>query len=59
MTSKDRALRLDVHKLHLVALIANARLRNTWANDTLLKVGLEISKLTLSAVYCHYSHILW
>ena len=44
MTSKDRALRLDAHKIHLVALIANAKLRNAWANDMLLKVSVPSAR---------------
>jgi len=38
MTSKDRAIRLEGHKLHVVSLLASARIRNRWASDSLLKV---------------------
>lgn len=38
MTSKDRAVRLEGHKMHVVSLLASARLRNRWASDSLLKV---------------------
>lgn len=38
MTSKDRAIRLEAHKLHVIALLASARIRNRWAGNSLLKV---------------------
>lgn len=40
MTSKDRILRIEVHKLHVIGLLANAKIRNRWANNMLLKVYL-------------------
>jgi xeroderma pigmentosum group C-complementing protein len=40
MTSKDRAIRLEGHKLHVVSLLASARIRNRWASNSILKVGL-------------------
>lgn len=41
MTSKDRALRIEIHKLHVLALLASAKIRNRWATNTLLKVSLD------------------
>ena len=35
----ERLLRIDCHKIHTVALIVNARIRNKWINDPLLHVG--------------------
>jgi xeroderma pigmentosum group C-complementing protein len=35
----ERLLRVDCHKIHTVALIVNARIRNKWINDPLLHVG--------------------
>jgi xeroderma pigmentosum group C-complementing protein len=34
----ERLLRVDCHKAHAVALIANASVRNRWINDELLQV---------------------
>lgn len=34
----ERLLRIDCHKVHTVALIANAAVRNRWINDELLQV---------------------
>lgn len=34
----ERLLRIDCHKAHTVALIANASMRNRWINDELLQV---------------------
>lgn len=39
LTARDRALRLEVHKVHVVALLASASIRNKWCNNSLLKVG--------------------
>jgi len=44
MTSKDRAIRLEGHKLHVVSLLASARIRNRWASDSLLKVRPTLGK---------------
>ncbi|PWN18653.1 Rad4-domain-containing protein [Microstroma glucosiphilum] len=33
LTPRDRAARLDGHKLHVLALLAHAKLRNRWLND--------------------------
>jgi xeroderma pigmentosum group C-complementing protein len=44
MTSKDRAIRLEGHKLHVVSLLASARIRNRWASDGLLKVRLTLEQ---------------
>ncbi|CAD6566755.1 MAG: hypothetical protein TREMPRED_002955 [Tremellales sp. Tagirdzhanova-0007] len=40
MTSKDRAIRLEAHKLHVVALLASVRVRNRWCTHVLLKARL-------------------
>ncbi|KAJ9122302.1 hypothetical protein QFC22_001723 [Naganishia vaughanmartiniae] len=40
VTARDRAIRLEVHKMHVVALLANAALRNKWCSDDLLKARL-------------------
>ncbi|ODN81917.1 hypothetical protein L202_02261 [Cryptococcus amylolentus CBS 6039] len=40
MTARDRALRLEVHKVHVIALLASSSQRNRWCNDTLLKARL-------------------
>ncbi|KAK4687165.1 xeroderma pigmentosum group C-complementing protein, partial [Tremellales sp. Uapishka_1] len=40
MTSKDRALRLEAHKMHAIALLASARIRNRWCCHPLLKARL-------------------
>ncbi|WVQ65333.1 uncharacterized protein L199_003509 [Kwoniella botswanensis] len=40
MTSKDRAIRLEIHKMHVIALLASARVRNRWCSNTLLKARL-------------------
>jgi hypothetical protein len=34
----ERRLRVDVHKIHTVALLAGAGVRNRWLNDELLHV---------------------
>jgi hypothetical protein len=34
----ERLFRIDCHKAHTVALIANASVRNVWINDELLQV---------------------
>ena len=44
MTSKDRAVRIEAHKLHILALLANVRIRNRWCSNELLKVGLNESR---------------
>ncbi|KDQ62732.1 hypothetical protein JAAARDRAFT_190020 [Jaapia argillacea MUCL 33604] len=36
----ERLLRIDVHKVHTVALLANASVRNKWINDDLLQARL-------------------
>ncbi|WVF68799.1 hypothetical protein IAT40_003571 [Kwoniella sp. CBS 6097] len=40
MTSKDRAIRLEIHKMHVIALLASARIRNRWLCNGLLKARL-------------------
>ncbi|KAF9525479.1 hypothetical protein CPB83DRAFT_859313 [Crepidotus variabilis] len=36
----ERLVRIDCHKIHTVALIANARTRNRWLNDEILQARL-------------------
>ena len=38
ISQAERLLRIDCHKVHTVALIANASVRNRWINDDLLQV---------------------
>ena len=40
MTSKDRAIRVEAHKLHVLALLASARIRNRWCCNALLQARL-------------------
>jgi len=40
LTARDRALRLEAHKLHILCLLANASYRNRWCCDDLLKVNI-------------------
>ncbi|WVQ96321.1 hypothetical protein IAU59_003425 [Kwoniella sp. CBS 9459] len=40
MTSKDRAIRLEIHKMHVISLLASARIRNRWLCNGLLKARL-------------------
>jgi hypothetical protein len=35
----ERLLRINCHKIHTIALIVNAQIRNKWINDPLLHVG--------------------
>jgi hypothetical protein len=39
LTARDRALRLEAYKLHILCLLANASYRNRWCCDDLLKVN--------------------
>lgn len=40
LTARDRALRLEAHKLHILTLLSNATVRNRWLTDDLLKSRL-------------------
>ncbi|WVR06564.1 hypothetical protein IAU60_003595 [Kwoniella sp. DSM 27419] len=40
MTSKDRAIRLEIHKMHVIALLASASVRNRWCCNALLQARL-------------------
>ncbi|WWC71011.1 uncharacterized protein I206_104964 [Kwoniella pini CBS 10737] len=40
ITSKDRAIRLEIHKMHVISLLASAGIRNRWCSNTLLKARL-------------------
>lgn len=42
MTSKDRAIRLEAHKLHAIALLASTGIRNRWCSNLLLKVSYSV-----------------
>lgn len=58
MTSKDRLVRIDAHKLHVVALLANARIRNQWANNRLLKVSKPYANHTRSKLTTFQARLL-
>lgn len=47
----ERLLRIDCHKVHTIALISNARVRNRWINDELLQARL----LSLTPLAIHNS----
>lgn len=47
MTSKDRAIRLEAHKLHVIALLASARIRNRWCTHGLLRVSVRLPNISL------------
>ncbi|KLT44519.1 Rad4-domain-containing protein, partial [Cutaneotrichosporon oleaginosum] len=50
MTAKDRAIRLEIHKMHVIALLASTRIRNKWASDELLQCRLlSLCPLRLAA----------
>ena len=38
LTSADRRLRLEIHKMHILALLAHVHLRNHWCNDIEVQV---------------------
>lgn len=38
LTGAEKKIRLDVHKTHLLCLLAHVDMRNKWCNDTELKV---------------------
>ena len=41
----ERFVRLQSHRIHTVALLANASIRNKWLNDPLLHVSLSNARL--------------
>ncbi len=43
--SLQRLIRLQAHRFHTIALLANACIRNQWANDELLHVGLHTENM--------------
>ncbi|OSD07353.1 Rad4-domain-containing protein, partial [Trametes coccinea BRFM310] len=56
----ERLIRLDCHKIHTVALLMNAKVRNHWLNDPLLQARLmSMTPLTLqnSFAMIHKSRI--
>lgn len=59
MTAKDRAHRLEIHKLHTISQLAMARLRNRWLTNDLLKVkAIPRNRLTVRLACSPYFHIL-
>ncbi|MCJ1477829.1 hypothetical protein MMC13_006502 [Lambiella insularis] len=50
LTSEERKLRLDVHKMHLLSLLAHVYLRNYWCNDAEVQkaLGKLLPKKTLA-----------
>lgn len=53
MTAKDRSARLEIHKMHVITLLASARIRNHWASNELLQVGVLDELTDPSAVFFH------
>ncbi|KAI0769954.1 hypothetical protein C8Q74DRAFT_1272317 [Fomes fomentarius] len=48
----ERAIRLDCHKMHTVALLVNAKVRNKWINDPLLHARLmSLTPLTVQNAF--------
>ena len=48
VTAAERKLRLDIHKLHVLCLLAHIHLRNHWCNDEAVNVRkIEARKPTL------------
>lgn len=41
-TPAERRLKLDIHKLHVLCLLAHVHLRNHWCNDEKVHVGLRL-----------------
>lgn len=41
LTPRDRRNRVLVHQIHVLALLAAARVRNSWCNDTMLRNQLQ------------------
>jgi hypothetical protein len=50
LTPRDRAVRLASHKLGTLAMLAHAKVRNSWANDDPLKVGAGLAWCGCSSV---------
>ena len=40
-TSAERKLKLEIHKMHVLCLLAHVYLRNHWCNDDEVHVGLD------------------
>ena len=38
LTAADRKMRLEIHKIHVLALLCHGRLRNQWCNDASVQV---------------------
>ena len=49
ITSVDRSLRLEIHKMHVLTLLAHIHLRNHWCNDVEIQVPLRIPMFTTTA----------
>ena len=41
VSAAERRLRLDVHKLHVLCLLAHVRCRSDWCNDTVIQAALK------------------
>ena len=42
LTAAERRLRLEVHKMHVLALLSHVHLRNHWCNDLEVQVWLNV-----------------
>ncbi|KAJ6582797.1 hypothetical protein B0H10DRAFT_1890357 [Mycena sp. CBHHK59/15] len=52
ITNSERLLRINCHKLHTLALLANAWVRNKWINDELLHARLlSLTPLSLQTAF--------
>ncbi|KAJ7256831.1 hypothetical protein B0H12DRAFT_1202006 [Mycena haematopus] len=52
LSKSERLLRTNCHKLHTLALLANARVRNRWINDRLLHARLlSLTPLSLQTAF--------
>ncbi|KAF6741742.1 hypothetical protein DFP72DRAFT_941814 [Ephemerocybe angulata] len=48
ITHEERLMRINVHKIHTVVLLANAKMRNRWINDEILQARLmSLTPITL------------
>ena len=50
ITSTERKLRLEIHKMHLILLLHHVHLRNHWCND--IEVQVDRSRLSVETVEC-------
>lgn len=49
VTAAEKKIRMDVHKVHLLCLLAHVNLRNRWCNDGPVQVRMTIGNNVLSA----------